>query len=148
MCIQGSGNFSDKSHRSMIIGQMCVFLNFFYCFFIFYFFFLNGKHKKNSQNEFLNANMNANMNNKNNVWLFLSTERERFNINTYGFRYWNATHFTVHGAVKEVNSENVTLVRWIPLSPIFSRVTTRKMAVALPIIAVYLHIIPQSNANE
>ena len=59
-------------------------------------------------------------------------------------------HFTVLGAIKEVSSENLRLYAgWMSwLRPIFFKVTTRKMAMALLIIAVYLHVIPQSNANK
>ena len=59
------------------------------------------------------------------VSLYRQTERERFKINTFGFQYGNVKcfsiyitqlhkhlitgHFTVSGAVKEVNSTNVRL---------------------------------------
>ena len=59
------------------------------------------------------------------VYLYRHTERERFKINTFDFQYGNAQcfsiymskshnhlitgHFTVSGAVKEVNYMNVRL---------------------------------------
>ena len=98
-------------------------------------------------------------------YLYQHNVQKGFKLNTCSFRYWKGIcfpicmskghdrsitcHFIVPRNVRVVISENVGVYTGLHCYvPYFSRLLLKKMAIALKIITLYIHEIPQSKANE